>query len=309
MQNLLRLRLACFVILVLAFASPVLAQNLALNKTATASSTNGSNSASMATDGDQGTRWESASSDVQSIVVDLGSLQKVDRIRLYWETACGKDFTLAVSADNATWKTVVTVQGNASTTNEYSHLAPSSNDALATVRYIRMAGSARATQYGYSLYEFEVYGYSASDNLALGRAVTVSTSQSGFPATQAVDDNGNTRWGSEYDATITPIAPDSNYLYVDLRGIANITQVGLYWESAYASDFKLEVSNDAKTWKGIKRVTGNTQKTNIMAVSASGRYLRMHGLKRATQYGYSLWEFAVYETGGTPPPTNTDLAR
>jgi hypothetical protein len=29
-------------------------------------------------------------------------------------------------------------------------------------------------------------------------------------------------------------------------------------------------------------------------VSGSGRYVRMYGTKRATQYGYSLWEFQVY---------------
>jgi len=29
-------------------------------------------------------------------------------------------------------------------------------------------------------------------------------------------------------------------------------------------------------------------------VSGSGRYVRLYGTARATQYGYSLWEFQVY---------------
>jgi hypothetical protein len=29
-------------------------------------------------------------------------------------------------------------------------------------------------------------------------------------------------------------------------------------------------------------------------VSGSGRYVRMYGTQRTTQYGYSLWEFGVY---------------
>jgi hypothetical protein len=287
---------------------PVFAQNLALGKTATTSSTP-VQVAANALDGNMTSRWESPSTDDQSITVDLGSLQKVDRIRLYWEAAFGRAFTLDVSADNNNWKTVASESNNNSTTNEYSHLVRNANGATTSVRYVRMTGITRATQYGYSLFEFEVYSYSAGDNLALGKTLTASTSQSGFPATQAADDNSNTRWGSEYDTTVTPIAPDSNYIYVDLRGIANITQVGLYWESAYASDFKLEVSNDAKTWKGIKRVSGNTQTTNVMAVSASGRYLRMHGLKRAMQqYGYSLWEFSVMGTMQPLPVTLTSFS-
>jgi beta-glucosidase len=31
-------------------------------------------------------------------------------------------------------------------------------------------------------------------------------------------------------------------------------------------------------------------------VTGTGRYIRMYGTARATQYGYSLWEFQVYPT-------------
>nr|GFD33381.1 hypothetical protein [Tanacetum cinerariifolium] len=65
--------------------SPALAQNIALGKAALASSA--VQAASRAFDGDMGTRWESASSDAQYLIVDLGSVQSIDRIRLSWETA------------------------------------------------------------------------------------------------------------------------------------------------------------------------------------------------------------------------------
>src|SRR6202034_2126573 len=35
------------------------------------------------------------------------------------------------------------------------------------------------------------------------------------------------------------------------------------------------------------------------SVTGTGRYIRMYGTARATQYGYSLWEFQVYTTGST----------
>jgi hypothetical protein len=294
----------CFLLL----ASPALAQNLALNKEATASSEINGHSAANAVDGDRtinsNSRWESAYSDPQSFVVDLGSLQRVDRIRIYWETATGKDFTLDVSADNSTWTTVVSEKGNSSTTTEYAHLLTTSTNGSASVRYVRLAGSARATQYGYSIYEFEVYSYSASDNLALGKMGTASTSQQGFPVSQAFDDDANLRWGSDY---ANEPHPDSSYLYVDLLSRAAITQIGLYWQTAYAVDYKLEVSDDAQTWRGIKLVVGNAQQTNVFDVAETGRYVRMRGLKRATQFGYSLWEFVVLGTYQPLPVTLTNF--
>ncbi|MFL5801733.1 MAG: hypothetical protein ACJ8CR_08315, partial [Roseiflexaceae bacterium] len=42
-----------------------------------------------------------------------------------------------------------------------------------------------------------------------------------------------------------------------------------------------------------------------LTVSGSGRYVRMYGTQRGTAYGYSLWEFEVYGSGGPPPPTAT----
>ncbi|MGI4738572.1 MAG: discoidin domain-containing protein [Janthinobacterium lividum] len=287
----------CFLLL----TSSAFAQNLALQKATTASSEYGSNTSALAVDGDHSTRWESDRSDPQSLVVDLGSLQSVDRIRLYWEAAYATAFTLDVSADKSTWITVVSESANATTTTEYSHLLASSQNATASVRYVRLTGSVRATQYGYSIYEFEVYSYSASDNLALGKPATAFSTQSGFPASQAFDDNANTRWGSDYNEPM----PDSAYLYVDLQKRAAIEQISLYWQTAYASDYKLEVSDDAQTWQGIKRVSGNTQQTNVIDVMATGRYVRMHALKRATQFGYSLWEFVVRGTIAPLPVTLT----
>jgi beta-glucosidase len=34
--------------------------------------------------------------------------------------------------------------------------------------------------------------------------------------------------------------------------------------------------------------------TQALAVTGTGRYVRMYGTVRGTQYGYSLWEFQVY---------------
>jgi len=205
MQNLL-FRCLQLLIVLLPLAGPALAQNLALGKPVTTSSVP-VQAAANALDGNGNTRWESPSSDAQSITVDLGSVQLVDRIRLTWENAYGRNFTLDVSSDNVTWKTVVTVTNNATTANEYTRLD-------ATGRYVRMNGTLRATQYGYSLYEFEVfnYSYNTANNLSSGKPGVASSTQGGYPVNQAFDNDNTTRWGSAYQ--------DSASVYIDLRGTA-----------------------------------------------------------------------------------------
>ncbi|MEY9887049.1 hypothetical protein ABIA35_006675 [Catenulispora sp. MAP12-49] len=125
--------------------------NLALNKTATASSVENSGTpASAAVDGNSGTRWSSQFSDPQWLQVDLGSTQSICEVTLNWETASGKAYQIQTSNDAANWTTIY------STTS-----GPGGNETLnvsGSGRYIRMYGTARNTGYGYSLWELGVYG-------------------------------------------------------------------------------------------------------------------------------------------------------
>jgi acyl-homoserine lactone acylase PvdQ len=128
--------------------------NLALGKPATATSVESglfySLPARNAVDGDPGTRWGSTFSDPQSITVDLGSVQRVGRTILRWENAYGRAYRIDVSSDGTNWRTVYsTTAGNGDEDNV--SFAP------ADARFVRMAGTQRATGYGYSLWEFEIY--------------------------------------------------------------------------------------------------------------------------------------------------------
>jgi hypothetical protein len=84
------------------------------------------------------------------------------------------------------------------------------------------------------------------------------------------------------------------WLEVDLGSTQNICQVVLNWETAYATAFQIQTSNDNATWTGIYSTTAGTGGVQTLSVSGSGRYIRMYGTARATQYGYSLWEFQVF---------------
>jgi hypothetical protein len=84
---------------------------------------------------------------------------------------------------------------------------------------------------------------------------------------------------------------------VDLGSTQSICGVTLAWEAAYATAFQIQTSNDNATWTSIYSSTTGTGGTQNLTVSGSGRYIRMYGTTRATQYGYSLWEFEVFGTG------------
>src|SRR6202034_2598578 len=174
--------------------------NLALNKTATASSTeNGGTPAADAVDGNTGTRWSSAFSDPQWLEVDLGSSQAICQVTLDWENAYATAFQIQTSPDGTNWTTIYSTTSGTGGTQTLN--------VSGTGRYVRMYGTARATQYGYSLWEFGVYGTGSGGgggtcgtaNLALNQTATASSTENAVtPAADAVDGNTGTRWSSAF---------------------------------------------------------------------------------------------------------------
>jgi mannan endo-1,4-beta-mannosidase len=84
----------------------------------------------------------------------LGATYNITQVVLKWEAAYGKSYKIQTSADASTW------------TDIYSTTTGDGGTDTLTVsgsgRYVRMYGTVRATTYGYSLWEFEVYGSSGS---------------------------------------------------------------------------------------------------------------------------------------------------
>ncbi|WP_309139981.1 discoidin domain-containing protein [Micromonospora sp. 4G55] len=69
---------------------------------------------------------------------------------LRWEAAHARSYRIDVSTDGATWRTVwSTTAGDGGTDND--------RFAATGARYVRMIGLTRATSYGFSLWELEVY--------------------------------------------------------------------------------------------------------------------------------------------------------
>ncbi len=261
--------------------------NLALNKTATASSTeSAAYPAADAVDGNTGTRWSSAFSD-PAVAGSRPRLQPVDlpgqpelgeRLR---HRVPDSDLHRQHQLDHDLLDHQRDRRHPDAERHRHRPLHPDVRDGPGHPVRLR-------------LWEFGVYGTSSggsgscgTTNLALNKTTTASSLESAaFPAAAATDGNTGTRWSSGFS--------DPQWLEVDLGSVQSICQVSLDWENAYASSFQLQTSTDGSTWTTVYSTTSGTGGNQTLNVTGSGRYIRMYGTARATQYGYSLWEFGVH---------------
>ncbi|WP_433366378.1 discoidin domain-containing protein [Actinoplanes sp. CA-142083] len=269
---------------------------LSQGKPTTASSQEGADvGPANATDGNAGTRWSSQFSDPQWIRVDLGATATISSVVLQWESAYGKAYQIQTSPDGNAWTTIYSTTTGVGGTETLT--------VSGSGRYVRMYGTQRPGGYGYSLFEFKVYGSTGSTpaacgpvNAAQGRATTASSQEGAdVAAAKATDGNAATRWSSQFS--------DPQWISVDLGSSQAICQVVLQWESAYGKAYQIQTSPDGNAWTSIYSTSNGAGGTETLTVSGTGRYVRMYGTQRPGGYGYSLWEFKILTSGGTTPTT------
>ncbi|RYE13671.1 MAG: discoidin domain-containing protein, partial [Sphingobacteriales bacterium] len=124
--------------------------NIAAGKPAYAS-TSGHGAASLVTDGRTDTRWASLQNDREWIYIDLQKEETITGVGITWEEAYARGFRIEVSNDAKNWNEVYS-------TNEGNGGVQKIMFDEVKARYVRMAGVLRASGWGYSIWEFEVYG-------------------------------------------------------------------------------------------------------------------------------------------------------
>lgn len=258
--------------------------DVAVGRPAVASSVKNNNPdrvAGKAVDGDSTTRWGSEYNDAEWLQIDLGQTYDITSVQLNWEAAYGLAYSIQVSDDAASWTTIYTTNSGDGGVDELKGLSGSG-------RYVRMLGIDRGTSWGYSLWDFNVYG--TPTDLAQAGTATASSIKNNNPdrvPQKAIDGSSTTRWGSEY--------ADPQWLQIDLGHSVEITGVRLNWETAYGASYSIQVSNDGTAWTTLyTTTTGDGGVDEITGLSGSGQYIRMYGTARGTSYGYSLWDFNVY---------------
>ncbi|CDG84341.1 discoidin domain-containing protein [Janthinobacterium agaricidamnosum] len=283
---------------------------MSVNKPVYGSSVSGANTPDLAVDGSLGSRWESAhGKDPQWVYVDLGAHASITRVVVNWEGAFASQYQIEVSDDEIHWNPVWSTTNNNSTLNDIALPAGTAG------RFVRLLGTKRNTAYGYSIYEFSVYGTGASGgpatapapDIALHTPVTASSDeaqQPGHPAeltpkdylaSNITDDDATSRWSSRYS--------DNEWIQVDLGSSKVIGAVELNWQNAYGRAYDIQVSDNGSNWTTVYRQLAGAGGNDKVALYASGRYVRMQGIARGTPFGYSLFGFKVYPyRDGDPKP-------
>ncbi len=171
---------------------------LSEGKTATASSIEGDYwAASRAVDGDLKTRWSSAFSDPQWLQVDLGSNATITKVVLDWETAYGKSFSIETSNNGEDWTPIYTTKNGKGGTDTL--------DVTGKGRYVRLDGGERGTGWGFSLWEFQVFGTpGAGGPVTTPSATPTTAAPSDAPTTAAPSDGPTTAAPSDAPTTAGP---------------------------------------------------------------------------------------------------------
>jgi len=126
--------------------------NFAAGQPITASSSTDDMAPAHVADQDDSTRWASANADNQWLQVDLGSVRKISEIKINWEKAAAKDYSIDVSKDGKTWEILKTITGN---TQDGMVSFPGLD---LSARYVKLSLETRLIKYGFSIWELQVLG-------------------------------------------------------------------------------------------------------------------------------------------------------
>lgn len=233
----------------------ILTSSVTAGKYTGLTATSSSGTASAAVDNDMGTRWESAFSDPQWIVIDLGSVKNVNVIKIYWEGANAKDYSLSFSEDG------IDFSGNLNYTNMASEPRTDIVNGLnIDCRYIKMNGTARNLTYGYSIWEFEVYPNETPVLTSLIVSPQTTFTSSGVSKQFSV--SGLDQFGNAITLTnTTDWSVDNANATIDSDGLFSSTTKGSYTVTATNSGISKSTT--------IEVYPGNTNLTNEAGVSAT----------------------------------------
>jgi len=298
------------------------AETVLTPKKATASSAErGDLDAPAAIDGDTGTRWGSGFTDDEYLVLDFGQSETITRVRIDWENAHASSYLLQVSEDGNDWKTIKQVDNSQGGVEDLTGLNGQG-------RYLRMQGIKRAGQYGYSILEIQAYtgtpttpeeptpdpdpgtdpvpGDPTKPGVAIKPVVATSSEpENGSMAPgMAIDGKPGTRWSSKPE--------NGAWIQFDFGKRTALGYIKLNWEASYGKQYTLFTSDNGQDWKELRHV-GNGQggTEEFFNLNTVTRYVRLQGVQRASQYGYSLFEVEFKTPGNdnTLPESPTSALR
>ncbi|UPL14390.1 galactose-binding domain-containing protein [Microbacterium galbinum] len=262
-----------------------------------ASSTADGSSVDALGDRDTASVWRSAAGGTQWAAAALPRGSWVTKVTIDWADAHATDYVVQTSPNGVDWTDRANISGGDGGLDE----VPITPTAAENVRVLLLGGEGA----GYGIRELTV---ASSVNLAIDSA----TRASGYAGYNLVfslaDGDPDTRWRGNN--------ADSAWAQIDLGSSKPVSTVRLSWEAAFAKTYKIQLSDDGRSWRDAYTTPSGGSDGGIDVITLDGqtaRYVRMQTLTRALNYGPSLWEFEVFSDrlvveAPAVPAANANLA-
>lgn len=97
-----------------------------------------------------------------------------------------------------------------------------------------------------------------------------------------------TRWSSRFS--------NDEWLMLDFRNPQHISRVEIFWQDAYAVEYDIEVETSDGAPMMVRHVENGDGQIDVVDLNpVVARKIRLVFRKRATEWGYSIWEVKVYK--------------
>ncbi|MEW2490579.1 discoidin domain-containing protein [Streptomyces sp. NPDC048411] len=228
------------------------AQNLALFKPATASTSQSGNWPDNAVDNEGHTKWVGDGPASAWWQVDLGTSADIEQFQIVWETdQTSYKYQILTSDDAGTWTTVVNAEDNT------AKVATAIHPVQTKARYVRVNILSAGTWWP-SIREFRAVPPGGSGGVPPAdpgpkiardriKTVTASSYAAGFEPAKAFD--GDITFGTGWSAS-SPAVPQT--LTAELDAAHNLDGVRIHWgkDSSWYT-FDLQTSTDGATWNTV----------------------------------------------------------
>ena len=207
------------------------------------------------------------------IELDLGTSKNICSVDIAWYKGNQRqnNFVISTSLDGKSYKTVLSTKSSGSTLSFETYAFP---DKLARYMKITVNGNTLNNYASLSEIRVQVSPSDQSQNQcvdASAQNVETSGSQAGFPGSNLLDDNLNTRWSNN---------GVGSWIQLDLGTSKNICSINIAWYKGNErqNNFVISASNDGLKFSNVLSTksngsTLNAEKYNIADTNA--RYLRI----------------------------------
>lgn len=196
----------------------------------------------------------------QFVRIDLGTAQRVNKVKLSWETAYASGYSIQVSNDTTTWATVASVINGDGGLDSLTFKDT-------TARFVQITLNERGTIYAYSLYEMQVFN--GATLLSQNKAVVASSVEGPFAAANVNDGNFGTRWASDGNQSEKLVLNTNNgNAFFVVSALLAPTDLATYEQYAFNKPTNTTVSYDYNASAGKVVVNWNVTTTNLKGGAA-----------------------------------------